>query len=58
MVPLILLQQLCSNKVSPTSPVLTSSVTLFQNNSNQIKQNELLVQQNSLYVEELKIMLR
>lgn len=45
-----------AQQVSSTSPVLTSSVTLFQGNqlNNQIKQNELLVQQNSLYVEEAK----
>lgn len=45
-----------SQQINSTSPILTSSVTLFQGNqlNNQIKQNELLVQQNSLYVEEAK----
>lgn len=45
-----------SQQINSTSPVLTSSVTLFQGNqlNNQIKQNQLLVQQNSLYVEEAK----
>ncbi|MNX50054.1 Outer membrane efflux protein BepC precursor [compost metagenome] len=43
-------------QVHSTSPGLSTSVTLFQGNqiSNQIKQNKLLVEQNSLYVEEAK----
>lgn len=45
-----------SQQINSTSPVLTSSVTLFQGNqlTNQIKQNQLLVEQNSLYLEEAK----
>lgn len=45
-----------AQQFNATSPMLTSSVTLFQGNqlSNQIKQNALLVEQNVLYVEEAK----
>lgn len=43
-----------SQKVNSTSLGINSAVTLFQGNqiSNQIKQNKLLVNQNSLFVEE------
>lgn len=45
-----------SQQIHSTSPTISTSVTLFQGKqiSNQIKQNKLLVEQNSLYVEEAK----
>jgi len=43
-----------TQRIYSTSPSLNTSVTLFQGNqlNNQIKQNKLLMEQNSLYVEE------
>ena len=45
-----------TQQIHSTSPSISTSVTLFQGNQirNQIKQNKLLVEQNSLYLEEAK----